>query len=149
MRLLAKGVAAPTIDKSNNQVNVIHPYRTRYGSWVYDDPDLNVFMEAFVMGSSEVIDHLVGKDVNYFDATISQFPLPKPTAVLTRLDEKNSEQGMNGWYHLEGTDMDHWLCGCVLDYFPGYPEKIYVVISNTKTDPINESKHMYQFYEGD
>lgn len=144
MRLFTKGVALPTIDKSNNQVNVIHPYRTQYGSWVYDDADLNVYSEAFVMGSSEVIDHLVGKDVNFFDAAISQHPLPNPTAVLTRMDDKNIESGMNGWYHLEGTDMDHWLCGCVLDYFPGYPAKIYVAISNTKKDPIKQNHLIYE-----
>lgn len=142
-------VKSTLIDKSNNTVNIIHPYRTKFGTWVYDDPELNVYMEAFVMGSSEVIDHLVGKDTNYFDAAISSHPLPNPTAVLTRMDNKNRESGMNGWYHLEGTNMDHWLCGCVLDYFSDYPEKIYVVISNKKTDPINETKTFYQFYEGE
>lgn len=119
--------------KATNEVNVIHPYRTQYRTWVYDDPDIGVYSEAFVMGSSEVIDHLVGEETNQFTATISAKPLPKHNARLIKIDE---EKGIEGWYQLEGTEMKHWLCGCVLDYFTGYPNDIYVSISNLSTEKI-------------
>ena len=113
--------------KANNEVNVIHPYRTQYRTWVYDDEDLGVYSEAFVMGSSEVIDHLVGEETNSFQAAISAKPLPKYDARLIKIEGEEE-----GWYQLEGTDMQHWLCGCVLDYFQDYPDNIYVKISNKK-----------------
>ena len=117
--------------KASNEVNVIHPYRTPYGGWVYDDPDIGVYSEAFVMGSSEVIDHLVGKKCNQFTATISRNKLPKYDARLIKIEE---EKDIEGWYQLEGTKMKHWLCGCVLDYFVGYPDNIYVSLSNLKNE---------------
>lgn len=112
--------------KANNALNVIYPYRTKYGTWVYDDEDLGIYSEAFVMGSSEVIDHLVGKDTDQFRAIISQNYLPDYTAKLVNID--SPEEKSRGWYMLDGTDMQHWLCGRVLDYFQDYPETIYVKI---------------------
>lgn len=116
--------------KAKNVINVLNPYRTSYGTWVYDDPDIGVHAEAFVCGSSEVIDHLVGKDTNKFTALISKDPIPGYQARLVRLKEKEKEDKIQGWYQLEGTNMEHWLCGCVLDYFEGYPDNIYVQLSN-------------------
>lgn len=116
--------------KTLNEVNTIHPYRTKFGTWVYDDEDLGVFSEAFVMGSSEVIDHLVGSDTNFFDAHISAKPIPTYDARLIKIDK---EDGFDGWYQLEGTEMENWLCACVTDYFPDYPDSIYVKISNKKS----------------
>lgn len=118
--------------KSTNEVNVIYPYRTKHGTWVYDDEDLGVYSEAFVMGSSEVIDMLVGMETNSFMATISTKPLPQITAKLVKTSPANGFQLQDGWYELEGTGVKHWLCGCVLDYFQGYPDNIYVYISNKK-----------------
>lgn len=109
--------------KSKNVINVLYPYRTENGTWVYDDSDIGVFKEAFVMGSSEVIDHLVGLDCNNFKLLISSNPIPNYTAKLNKLDRE-----YEGWYQLEGTNMEHWLCGCVLDYFENYPDNIYVKI---------------------
>lgn len=117
------------VDKTGNAVNVIYPYRTSHGTWVYDDEDLGVYSEAFVCGSSEVIDHLVGEETNTFTAAISAAPIPGYQAKLVRLDNK---EGMTGWYRLDGTDMEHWLCSCVLDYFPDYPAEIYVLFSDLK-----------------
>lgn len=121
------------ISKANNALNIIHPYRTPHGTWVYDDEDLNVYSEAFVLGSSEVIDHLVGKETNFFDAIISSNPIPNPTALLVKIEKEFERFGsIPGWYKLEGTDMEHWLCGKVLDYFPDYPQQIFVKIENPR-----------------
>lgn len=121
--------------KSKNVINTIYPYRWK-GTWFYDDEDLGVHKEAFVMGSSEVIDHLVGSETNSFTAHISSQPIPKATAHLVNVDHEQVKEGdtpiIQGWYRLEGTDMIHWLCGCVLDYFEGYPKDIYVKLENLK-----------------
>ena len=122
---MAKTKLMPRDAKANNVINILHPYRTNYGGWVYDDPDIGVFQEAFVMGSSEVIDHLVGEDTTRFQLLISSKKIPKHDAKIVKI--KGEE---DGWYQLEGTDMQHWLCGCVLDYFPGYPDEIYIKIQN-------------------
>ena len=118
-------------DKSKNQVNVIHPYRTKYGTWVYDDPDVPVSAEAFVMGSSELIDKVVGTDCNSFTAYISAQPLPNPTVILDNIDDQ-MEGDLQGWYEWRGNGHRNWLCGHVTDYFVGYPKTIYVSIANQK-----------------
>lgn len=128
-----KKIKKVIINKANNALNVIHPYRTSHRTWVYDDEDLKVYKEAFVMGSSEVIDHLVGEETNFFDAIISANPLPNPTAILVKIQKEMDHFGaIEGWYQLQGTDMEHWLCGKVLDYFTGYPDTIYVKIENPR-----------------
>jgi hypothetical protein len=119
------------LDKTKNQINVIYPYRTKGGTWVYDDPDVPVFAEAFVMGSSELIDMLVGKECNNFVAFISSKPLPEPTVILDNIDTEETQAlsaGLLGWYQMRGTDHKNWLCGHVKDYFPDYPKQIYVKI---------------------
>lgn len=86
----------PRQAKSNNQINVISPYR-KGNIWVYDDPDIGVYSEPFVMGSSEVIDFLVGEETNFFDAAISSKPIPKYDARLVKIEV---EKGIEGWYQL-------------------------------------------------
>lgn len=113
------------MNKTNNAINVIFPYRTKYGTWVYDDEDLGVYAEAFVCGSSEVIDAIVGKRVKKCKATISSQPFPNPTLTLHKIEK---EGNIPGWYRAEPLGMEHWLCSKVLDYFPDYPETMYVKI---------------------
>lgn len=120
-------------DKSKNLVNVLYPYRTKGGTWVYDDEDVPVIGEAFVCGSSELIDMLVGKDCNAFIAYVSASPLPNSVVHLTNVDEEENEgvkkkDWMKGWYEMEGTGHRNWFCGHLLDYFDGYPSDIYVSI---------------------
>lgn len=112
------------ISKVNNAINVLFPYRTKSGMWVYDDEDLGVYGEAFVCGSSEVIDAVVGMDKDQCVATISSKPFPNYALKLS----KDKSEEMPGWYLAEPLGMKHWLCSKVLDYFPDYPEEIYVKI---------------------
>jgi hypothetical protein len=95
--------------------------------WLYDDSDLDVYKEPFVLGSSEVIDRIVGEDCESFTMLISKDPIPDYTAKIVRRLDLEIE-GMKGWYQLEGTEMTHWLCGHLLDYFNDYPSSIYVKI---------------------
>lgn len=111
--------------KANNSINTLHPYRVDKDLWVYDDEDLGVYSEAFVLGSSEVINHLVGMDCNKFTMHISSKTIPEYDAHLIKIHGREE-----GWYQLEGSNMEHWLCGQVLAYFSEYPEEIFVKITS-------------------
>ena len=116
-------------NKKRNSINTLSPYRIDDNLWVYDDEDLGVYKEAFVMGSSEVINMLVGMECRKFTMHISASPIPKYEAMLTKIEG----DGTPGWYKLEGTDMEHWLCEQCCQYFKeGYPPNIFVKISNKK-----------------
>lgn len=119
--------------KSHNLVNIIYPYRTSGGHWAYDDEF--VVGEPFVMGTSELIDALVGKECNTFSATISAKPLPiggegYTSLVLDNIDGEMGEEyaGMQGWYQMRGSEHKNWLCGHLLDWFVGYPDSIFINI---------------------
>lgn len=115
------------ISKKNNAINILHPYKS--GScWQYDDVELDVYHEPFVMGSSEVITSIVGEDCLSFEMLISKDPIPTYTAKIIHRSDLEQD-GVQGWYQLEGTEMTHWLCGHLLDYFTGYPDQIYVKIN--------------------
>lgn len=115
-------------NKQNNTINVLFPYRTPQGVWLYNDEDLGVYGEAFVAGSSEVIDYLLRGETECI-STISSKPFPGYTALLNKIPNTDIE----GWYQIEGNDMPpNWLCSKVLDYFPDYPDQIYVKIEGVK-----------------
>lgn len=117
------------VDKTNNAVNVLFPYKTKYNTWVYDDEDLGIYSEAFVMGSSEVIDHLIGEDARFCKVVISSSPLPRYDALLEKIEDVKGEFAMEGWYQISDKSMPpNWLCQRCCDYFPGYPQQIYVSI---------------------
>lgn len=123
-------------DKRNNTVNVLYPYRTKGNTWVYDDLDIPVVGEAFVMGSSELIDMLVGKEANSFTMYISAKPLPSPFIAIDNIDESMDEElvGIKGWYQERETGHKHWLCSQVSQYFiDPYPKTIFVKIDNIKS----------------
>ena len=109
--------------KQNNQINVIFPYKLG-NMWVYDDPDVPVYAEPFVMGSSELIDFFVEGAENC-TVLFSEKPLPEYTAIL---DEEKDQEGFKGFYRLRGSTHVNWLCGHLLDYFLDYPKQIYILI---------------------
>lgn len=107
------------VDKTGNQINVIYPYKTRYGGWVFDDTEVGLHAEPFVMGIPAIIDGIVGEREN-FTAFISKNHIPNYTGRLMRLRRKET-----GWYKLEGTNQEGWLCPATLRYFKDYPEDIF------------------------
>ena len=94
---------------------------------MYDDLDVPVVAEAFVAGSSELIDLLVGPDCNKFTAYISKDPMPNLSVVLDNIDHLVDEP-IKGYYEMRSTGHRNWFCGHLLDYFEGYPDTIYVSI---------------------
>lgn len=116
------------MNKQNNAINTLHPYRGEDGSWYYDDEDLGIYNEAFILGSSEAIDLIVGKDCNNFKMYISSSPIPGYDARILRRPDLEERDEIPGWYQMEGSKFPNWLCSRTLDYFPDYPESIYIKI---------------------
>lgn len=114
--------------KQNNAINLLDLYRLPDGMWVYDDPDLGVYVEAFILGSSEVIDSVVGEKTKTCTIAVSSEPIPFADAVLVNVDDE-VEGNIRGWYQKDDSDLPpNWLCGRTLDYFPDYPKRIYAKV---------------------
>ena len=111
-----------------NTLITIAPYWYE-GTWVFDDPIVDLSREPFVSGTPEMINNLV-KDMpdarSGFRMTFSAGPFPGYQLELIRDRE---EYGGN-WYRTEDPPMEGWLCPALLMYFDMAPEMIYV-----KADP--------------
>jgi hypothetical protein len=122
---------ATLVDKTGNQINVIHPYKTKAG-WSFDDEQVRLQGEPFILGTEKIITSIVGKATN-FTAYISHAPIPQHSGLLIKLtaDEiRKKNLGMDNWYRLNGTDQVGWLCPATLKYFRDYPDSIYFKIEN-------------------
>jgi hypothetical protein len=108
--------------KANNTVNVLHPYRTEQGIWCFDDEDLDIVGEPFVGDINKMID-MYANGRKEIIAYISSRPVHKQTLSLSKKEELGE-----GMYQLDGTEIIGWLCPCLLQYFPDYPENIYAKI---------------------
>lgn len=108
------------IDKTGNQINTIYPYRKGNG-WVFDDEEVGLYAEPFVLNMPQIIDFIVGNQTNTFTCHISKDLIPNADAVLTHTSDQ-------GWYILDDTQKKGWLCPATLKYFKTYPDKIYVKI---------------------
>lgn len=115
-------------DKTGNQINVIYPYRTKHG-WSFDDEEVDLQGEPFIAGIPAIIDSIVGER-DSFTAYISHSPIPNYTGHLVRMEKKELKgySPQQGWYRLEETGMEGWLCPATLKYFKEYPSSIYFKI---------------------
>lgn len=108
----------------SNAIGVIQPYRA-CGSWVFDDPAVDLVREPFVAGMPEMIDGLVA-DIDDaedgFRLLFSAAPFP---GYQRRLDWRRSEDGGN-WYGDDSTGLEGWLCPALFKYFPEAPPALYV-----------------------
>jgi hypothetical protein len=107
-----------------NAIMVIAPYWWE-GTWVFDDPSVDLVREPFVSGVPEMIDYLV-RDIDNarqgVRVTFSAAPFPGCQQELIWLRE---EMGGN-WYRTEDPAMEGWLCPALFKYFDEAPERIYV-----------------------
>lgn len=131
-------------DKTKNQVNVIYPRRTKYGVWVFDDPEVDLQAEPFVGDINKMID-MYANGKKKVIAYISREEIAGETLVLDRVKvktvvkpkdveiEKGDEHILeDGWYQLRGTEEVGWLCPATLKYFDKYPKEIHVKIESIK-----------------
>ncbi|MEM1185310.1 MAG: DUF6717 family protein [Planctomycetota bacterium] len=105
-----------------NQIFVICPYR-QHGTWVFDDPAVDLVAEPFVSGVPEIIDRLVAA----IDRADEGFRLlfsagEMPDAHLT-LDHLRPEIGGH-WYRAAAWELEGWLCPAMFKYFDDAPDRI-------------------------
>lgn len=104
-------------------VLVIYPYKHE-GVWVFDDQQVGLVREPFVMGASEIIDRMVENIPNAeqgFSLFFSDEPFP---GHQIEFDWRREEDGGN-WYDSSALGMEGWLCPALLKYFDRAPETIY------------------------
>ncbi len=113
--------------KANNVVNILYPYRSKQGIWAFDDEQLGIVGEPFI-GEINIMIDMYAKGSKNLIIYISSNPLPGQSLSLT----KYNDGGTEGLYQLDGTEIIGYLCPCTLNYFPGYPERIYARIELPK-----------------
>ena len=97
----------------------IHLYRLR-DTWVFDDLEFGLVAEPLILGMSEMVDYLLGRQV---DRAIIRFTGVFGIFPHTLRREEAHDDGF--YYRLGGTDRRGWLCPATLHYFPeGHPEDI-------------------------
>ncbi len=108
-----------------NAIMVIAPYWYN-GTWVFDDPEVNLKREPFVAGVPEMIDVLVkeipdSKDV--FRLLFSAMPFPGHQKRLTWL---RGDSGGNN-YELDDPPIEGWICPAMFRNYRSPPPALYVI----------------------
>ena len=111
-----------------NALRVINVYRA-CGTWVFDDPDVDLHREPFVAGVPQILGLLRsqhGITGEKFNILFSPTPFPGHHAEAEWLEE--SEGG--NWYRtsIDGQALTGWLCPALLKYFEKAPKEIYVQV---------------------
>ncbi len=112
-----------------NQLFVIQPYKYS-GTWVFDDPEVDLVREPFVEGVPEMIDDLVVEIPMAhagFRLTFSADPFPSFQREL----EWVRAEFEGHWYRSIEPEMEGWLCPALFKYFEEAPKKLYV-----RADPL-------------
>jgi hypothetical protein len=100
----------------------------QHGTWVYDEPTIDLVAEPFVLGADTMLTVLrqlhVGPGRDPFRIVFSAQPFPG--ALEAR--RVGAGEGSGDWYEAEvdGQVFRGWLCGHLLDYFETAPERLYV-----------------------
>jgi hypothetical protein len=115
----------PQVGKTPLAVLVIEPYRHE-GAWVFDDPAAGLVREPFVVGITEMIDHLttgLSDAARGFRLLFAAHPFEGHQTSLTWIRADPVE---GNWYRADGTADEGWLCPALFCYFPLPPSRIYV-----------------------
>jgi hypothetical protein len=127
----------------NNAIRVLGLYRFA-GTWVFDDDEVGLKREAFVMGAPTVIDRALldaGGDYEMREIRLlfSGDPFPDSIEAVSRESPYNflttrgsralsddSPMKWGQWYEVPAMDNETaWLCPATLHYFDDYPERIH------------------------
>lgn len=107
-----------------NQIMVIHPYR-EHGTWVFDDPAVELKKEPFIAGVPELINILTSTIPNANSGFKLLFSSSAFPGYQFRLSRTISEH--EGWWYLEeDLGMEGWLCPALFKYFKQAPKYIFV-----------------------
>lgn len=111
--------------KKNNVVNQLHIYRDNYGIWWFNDEDLGILHEVFVGDINLMIDIYAEGETELL-VNISEYDMSDKTNVLIQSTIKQDI------YQLSNTEIEGWLCPCLLQYFKEYPSYLYFQIIKIK-----------------
>ena len=106
-----------------NALSVLFPYKYE-GLWVFDDPDVGLRREPFVLGIDDMITRVVAgiPDADKgFRLLFSATPFPGHTV---KLEWRREESGGN-WYFCPQLGMEGWLCPALFKYFDQAPAELY------------------------
>jgi len=112
-----------------NAIRVITPY-LHSGTWVFDDPEVELVRELFIEGVPAMIDDLVSNVPDAregFRLTFSEIPLPGHQRELARQHEESGGY----WYRSLEPELEGWLFPALFKYFDQAPEKLYI-----RADPL-------------
>lgn len=96
-------------------------------TWAYDDAEVGVFGEPFVLGADQMLTQLraiqVDDSLDPFRLVFSASSFPGALSV-----RRLHEEGGGVWYEAELADetLRGWLCGHFFDYFETAPDRVYV-----------------------
>lgn len=108
----------------SNALHVIAPYWYE-GTWVFDDPVVDLVREPFVAGVPEMIHGLVREIPNArqgFRLVFSDRPFPGYQQELIW----DREEFEGNWYRTDEPPAEGWLCPALFKYFATAPARIYV-----------------------
>ena len=108
----------------SNTILVINPY-WHEGTWVFDDPSVELEREPFVSGVPEMMDTLVEHIPDArrgFRLLFSASPFP---GYQKKMIWVRQEMGGN-WYRSDDPPMEGWLCPAMFKYFDQAPGEIFV-----------------------
>lgn len=123
----------------SNSLFTIFPYKN-HGIWMFDEPQLGLFQEAFVAGMPEIIEdmtHGFEKPESGFIAIFSAHPFPTSNHMLHKTkDPFEHDGGTSGapsqsfgtWYKHQQSGKVGWLCPALFKFFPAAPDTIWVAV---------------------
>jgi hypothetical protein len=114
----------PNDTATKNSLFVNAPYQHQ-GSWVFDDPEVGLHREPFVLGVDTMIDRMVASIPNATKGFRAIFSAERFPGAETKLEWRREESGGN-WYYSEKFKVEGWLCPALFKYFSKAPREIWV-----------------------
>ena len=130
------------VREHSNQLHVITPYWDS-GTWVFDQPELGLIREPFVMNADAMLTRLV-RDAGVehpltgFKLLFSAQPFPGAQQEGIKLREESG----GAWYRTEEPAMEGWLCPALLRFFPHPPERLFVR-AETLVPPVSQGDETF------
>jgi hypothetical protein len=106
-----------------NAISVLFPYKYQ-GTWVFDDEQVGLHREPFVLGIDEMINRVVVDIPNAdkgFRLLFSPTPFP---GYAVKLEWRREEYGGN-WYYCSQLGIEGWLCPALFKYLDKAPPELY------------------------
>lgn len=110
----------------SNSLFTIAPYRTRWGSWVFDDEKRGIIGEPLIAGIDDMLDAvsaaLPGKP-DALSIVFSTVPFPGFDLRLNWVCE--DERQVGNIYHCPELGIEGWLCPALFKYFDSAPKTLF------------------------